>query len=673
MDAKCGTGAAGLRFLPGVGPWTEARLREAGIPGGRELLLRLPRSLKVLRALPSPVEEALGSEVCCLGKSLGAVLRRLPGRRSLVVVRIGALLPRPEVPEALRGGKGAALLEAAFFNQPWMLQSCREGARLRIAGRLERKGEGFGLVGPRLLEEDLPAAADGTVLLPEYGGLPEGVGERRFRGWIRAALDRAGEWFREDLPPSFLEEHRLLPLPDALRVLHGARGREGLEAARRRVALLEALELLAGVRRRRALLKSLKAAPLEPGPEGMRRVEARLPHRPSEEQAAAIAEIRRDLARDRPMLRLLQGEVGSGKTLVAFDAALTCAAAGRKAAFLAPTALLALQHESRFREALEGSRLPILGLRSDGDRGRRREVLENLRRPGPAIVVGTHALFEEGVDVRDLGLLIIDEQQRFGVRQRARLFRSQGGLHPHVLIMTATPIPRTLAASLFGDLRLSEIREAPVARPRVRTLVLPEDRWPRVLRAIRGEVRRGGKVFLVCPRIGEGEEGVPDATATFAEVAAAVPAGLVHGRLPEARKEEILEDFAAGRIACLVGTTVLEVGLDVPDATWIVVRRADLLGLSTLHQLRGRVGRGGRRALCLLLGGSGLDRIRILERCRDGFRLAEEDLRLRGAGELAGTRQHGHRAFRALRPLKDLDLLRLAAREDLLHPFTDGG
>jgi ATP-dependent DNA helicase RecG len=354
----------------------------------------------------------------------------------------------------------------------------------------------------------------------------------------------------------------------------------------------------------------------------------------------------RKLAGPSAMGVLLQGDVGTGKTAVAIAAALAVLAKGACVAFLAPTELLAEQHHHNVAGWLRGSGVQVV-LHTAGNRR------ASLPAAGPLLVFGTHALLTGDLQLPNLGLVVVDEQHRFGVQQRMALVHK--GDNPHVLVMTATPIPRTLALVLFGDLDVATLRMRPPGRRVVRAFHLPAERWPRAVRAIERAVRRGGRVFVVCPAVGEdGEKG--GVMRVLASLQGQFRCGLVHGRLPAGERQRVLAHFREGLVDVLVGTTVLEVGVDVPDATLVVVVAADRFGIATLHQLRGRVGRGTRRGLCLLCGPRS-ERVAAVCRTTDGFDLAEADLALRGSGELLGTAQSGFDDLRALDPVDDLDLL----------------
>ena len=627
--------------VPGVGPRSVERLAAAGVRTVLDLLRLWPSRRRRVLWLEAPRPECCEQWVRLEGEVRRVALQFLPGRRNLVRVHVDC---------------GGVVLQALFFNQPYLKKRFVAGQWLEWCGVLRQRGASFFLASPRARAsgQDGQTPADGAAELePIYPAVP-GIQPQRLRQFITAALRAAplGDW-PEPLPAAL---RRALDVPDpalACQWLHRPADAAQEAAAHRRFALEEAMDLLRAAARRRQARSALRALALPADARLRTRILARIPFALTSDQARALDEVLADLARPRPMARLLQGEVGSGKTAVAVAALLAAVAHGAQAVLMAPTELLAQQHAERLRGWLAGAQVRIELLTGSQPAPARAQTLALLREGAPGIWVGTHALLSEPVAPARLALCVIDEQHRFGVEQRARL--SALGPAPHVLVMTATPIPRTLATTLFGDLDVSQIAQLPPGRRPVRTRVLATSAWPRVLRAVLREVARGGKVFVVSPRIDGGAE------ALHAELARHTPTLLAHGRMPPAERLAAAQAFRAGAARVLVGSTVLEVGLDVGDATWMVVVDAHRLGLAALHQLRGRVGRGGRRALCLLLGERSA-RLDLLARCRDGFALAEADLRLRGPGELFGAQQSGFPRFRLLDPLADLPLL-VAARD----------
>jgi ATP-dependent DNA helicase RecG len=469
-----------------------------------------------------------------------------------------------------------------------------------------------------------------------------------------------------------LGSHAALPLAQALRDLHFPPDAAGLAAARARLAF-EELFLLQMVMelRRRALSEEGRAQALNVPGALAARVRAALPWALTAGQEAAVRDIAADLARSRPMHRLVIGDVGSGKTVVAMLAACAAVEAGAQAALLAPTEILARQHGASVTRLAAGTGLEVATLTGASSPGERRALQARLSANEPLLVVGTHALLEERLQFPSLVLAIVDEQHRFGVRQRAAL--AAKGVLPHMLVLTATPIPRTLQLACFGDLDLSVLGERPAGRGRLVTRVTGEEKFPQVVEFMARELSKGRQAFVVVPAIEDGGRADVRAAETEVERLREQPLlsgytlGLLHGRLKPDEKQAIMEQFRAGTLHVLVATTVVEVGVDVPNATLMVVENAERFGLTQLHQLRGRVGRGEHRSVCVLVAGAtagarARERLLVMARTDDGFELAEADLALRGPGELWGTRQAGFAELKLADLARDEPLL-LAARD----------
>ncbi len=670
-----------LGTLPGVGPKV-ARLC------GRLLGREEPRVLDLL--LMAPIRRRDILEVRQL--DAGDV-----GRLVALEVVVGAHRPaHGRAPYRIAASAGGVPVDLVFFNAkaPYLERRFPVGAAVRLIGRPELFNERFQLVHP---EPSTEGGRDATVYR-----LVEGLGPLRLRKLIGSALAEApvlDEWHA----PELLQAHNLPGWRDALAVLHGdapdapdaalphaaesaesaelpesaESADDAVERARRRLALdeLTATQLaLALVRRSRAH----RPAPAIGGPSPLAAaLVASLPFSLTGAQARSVAEIDADLAVPRPMARLLMGDVGSGKTLVALLAMLKVVDAGHQAALMAPTEVLARQH-ARSLAALAaplGVEVALL-VGGDGAAGRRR-LAERLAAGEVGIVVGTHALFQAGVDFARLALAVIDEQHRFGVAQRLELVGK--GEAVHLLLMTATPIPRSLVLSAYGDVATSRLDEKPPGRQPIQTAAVPRRRLGEVIERIASAIAQGEQVYWICPSIEAGEtepadgasangdQGENAAEARFAELQDRFGGvvGLVHGRLKTAAKSAAMQAFAAGETRLLVATTVIEVGVDVPEATIIVIDGAERFGLAQLHQLRGRVGRGSRPSFCLLvhdppLGAMARARLEILRDSNDGFRLAEEDLRLRGPGEVLGARQSGLPELRFADLTTDGDLVALA-------------
>ena len=558
-----------------------------------------------------------------------------------------------------------------FFHadQRYLAQALPTGSYRTISGKIELWDGMRQMVHPdRLL--DPQQAATLPAIEPVYG-LTEGVTGRVMARIVSGAVERLPE-LPEWQDPAMLRRESFTAFTDAVKELHAPELPEHVgtdSPARRRLAydeLLASQIALAMVRRQQK-----KAAGRATGGDGSltRAIETALPFTLTDGQRKAIADIHADMAGADRMLRLLQGDVGSGKTVVALMAMAAAAEAGRQSVLMAPTELLARQHAERLAPLAEAVGLKIALLTGRDKGAGRRAVLEGLASGEVAIAVGTHALFQEGVAFKDLALAVVDEQHRFGVHQR--LLLGAKGEAVDVLVMTATPIPRTLALTWFGDMDVSVLSEKPAGRKPISTRAMPLDRYEDVVGAIRRAVAGGAQVYWVCPLVEEAEGlDVTAATDRFEALREVLGdrVGLLHGQMPGRDKDAAMTAFSEGRTRVLVATTVIEVGVDVPNATIMVIEHAERFGLAQLHQLRGRVGRGAAESSCLLLykgplGPVAEARLSIMRESEDGFRIAEEDLRLRGEGEVLGTRQSGAPDWRIARPETDGALL-AAARDD---------
>ena len=551
-------------------------------------------------------------------------------------------------------------LVAVWFNQPWIARQLGEGTMLLLHGKLRRRNQ-FWVTEHELLGNG--GAPVHTVGLVPVHPATQGITPQRLRelvNRVRPLMLAAPE----PLPTRLRLDEDLPERPAALDAIHFPETEDEERAARRRLAFEELFLLqLAVAGRRRARREGRRARPLEARGVIVDRWRWSLPFELTGDQVNAIAEIDADLARERPMQRLLMGEVGSGKTVIALAAMLRAVENGAQAAFMAPTETLAEQHH-RTLDSLLGGTLPVELLTGSTSAARRRELLDRLASGQLQLVVGTHALIEDAVEFRDLAVVVVDEQHRFGVRQRAALdAKAPDGLAPHALHMTATPIPRTLSLTAYGDLDATVLRELPRGRQPVETYVVDGARArARAYERIREEIAAGRQCFVVCPLVEESEAlQAKAATAEFERLRgsefADLRVELIHGQMPSKQKAAAMEKFAAGDADVLVATSVIEVGIDVQNATVMLIEAAERYGLSQLHQLRGRVGRGEHPSLCILFGDPGLPRLEAIANERDGFRLAEVDLELRGAGDVLGTRQHGLPEFKVARLPEDVELL----------------
>ena len=561
-------------------------------------------------------------------------------------------------------------LVAVWFNQPWIARQLGEGAQVLLHGKLRRRNEFW--VTEHELFGDGGAPVHTVGLVPVHPAT-EGITPARLRGLIWEHYQRIFDVV-EPLPAHLRAEEGLPDRPASLAAAHFPDRDEDEHDARRRLAYEELLLLqLAVAGRRRARREGRRARPLAARGVVVDRWRWSLPFELTGDQVRAMEEVDADIGGERPMQRLLMGEVGSGKTACALHAMLRAVENGAQAALMAPTETLAEQHH-RTLDSLLGGHLPLELLTGSTPAGRRRDLLARLASGQLQLVVGTHALIEASVEFRDLALVVVDEQHRFGVRQRAALDgKAPAGTAPHALHMSATPIPRTLSLTAYGDLDATVLRELPKGRQPVETYVVDGVRArARAYERIREEIAAGRQCFVVCPLVEESDAlQAKAATAEYERLRRTEfrdqRVELIHGQMASKRKQAAMEAFAAGDADVLVATSVIEVGIDVPNATVMLIEAAERYGLSQLHQLRGRVGRGEHPSLCILFGDPKLPRLEAIARERDGFRLAEIDLQLRGAGDVLGTRQHGLPELRVARLPEDTEMLvRARDRADAL-------
>ncbi len=578
----------------------------------------------------------------------------------------------PRGPTRVRAEDAAGNSVALVYfggNSGWVKKLLPIGETKIVSGRLDLYGQDLQIVHPDLGDstEDF---REREAIYP----LSEGITSRRLGALAAQAVERSPD-LPEWIEPGLKAQRGWPDWREALARVHAdpadAKARERLGYDEVFANQLAMTLVRADTRKRRG--RALNG-------DGRLRDMLKLPYTLTGAQSRTVREIEGDLAQDAPMLRLLQGDVGAGKTLVAAMAMLIAVEAGAQAAMLAPTEILARQHYETLRKTLAGLPLEIAVL-TGRDKGKAREATLMALAAGEIdILVGTHAIFQETVTYRDLALVVVDEQHRFGVAQRMML-SAKGKAPPHLLAMTATPIPRTLTLANYGEMDVSRLDEMPPGRQPIETRVVSEDRLDEVVNALGRHLSEGGQAYWVCPLVEESEKSDLAAAEMRAETLRArfgERVGLVHGKMKPAEKDAVMEAFAGGRLGVLVATPVIEVGVDVPNATLIVIEHADRFGLAQLHQLRGRVGRGGGLSRCLLLRGSHLSetsraRLALMRETNDGFRIAEEDLRLRGAGELLGTRQSGEMAFRLATPENMADLMQCAQDDARLLIDRDGG
>ncbi len=649
-----------LTSLKGVGPALAAKLGKLGVHRIEDLLFLLPLRYEDRTQLVRIGALAAGARCLVTGEVLLSEVA-FRGRRNLLV-RIG-------------DGSGQLTLRFFHFSRQQQAQFAA-GVHVTCFGEVRRAPSGFEMIHPeyRVLRKGQDAAMNDS-LTPIYPAT-EGVQQGRLRYLTDQALlamDR--EPPAELLPATITAKLGIPSLADAIRYLHRPPPdaavdelTQGRHPCQQRLAFEELLAHYLSLRRLRALAETEDARPLTGGRGRIDAFIASLPFELTRAQVRVVDDIRSDLARPHPMMRLIQGDVGSGKTVVAAIACLAAIASGVQAAIMAPTEILAEQHWRSFSDWFRPLGIEPAWLSGSQKAAARRDTLQAIADGSAQLVVGTHALFQEGVEFDALALVVIDEQHRFGVHQRMAL-RDKGsgaGIIPHQLVMTATPIPRTLAMAAYADLDTSVIDELPPGRRPVTTVAVPETRRGEIVERVRGAVGAGQQAYWVCPLIEESDaldyQAAEKAYEMLVEALPELRVGLVHGRMRPAEKDRGMRAFKEGLIQVLVATTVIEVGVDVPNASLMIVENAERMGLSQLHQLRGRVGRGAVRSHCVLLykgplGPIAKERLAVLRDTNDGFVVAQRDLELRGPGELLGTRQTGLPDYRVANLLRDAALM----------------
>lgn len=639
--------------LSGVGDKMAEKLARLGIETIGDLLYLFPRRYDDYTQMV-PLSKLAPHQTYTLIATVREIIeRRTPGRKPYLIVQ-------------LQDGTGQ--VSAKFFNQPWLKRQLKEGMQLTLHGKTSLYLGKVELINPVWEPIDQNSLQAGGIV-PIYP-LTKGISARTMRRLMYKAVQSWAEKIPEYLPDPVLDRTDLVNLGWALRQIHFPERWEYLGYARERLAFDELLFLQLGVLRNRVEWQAQPGIPLAVDDDWRAAFQEALPFALTGAQERAIQDIYADLARDVPMNRLLQGDVGAGKTVVAVATLAAAVVNGKQAALMAPTTILAEQHYQNLRalfDTIPGLSPDDIGLLSSTvSAGERRAVLEGMAAGTVRVLVGTQALIQEGVAFDDLAVAVIDEQQRFGVQQRGAL-RGKG-TNPHILVMTATPIPRTMALTLFADLDLSILDEMPPGRTPIQTRVIPPNERTRVHLFIEQNVlARGQQAYVIFPLVEasddnpalSAEEGYEDLSQ---HVYLKHTVGLIHGRMKPAEKDAIMARFAAGEIDVLVATTVIEVGVDVPNATAIIVENAERFGLAQLHQLRGRVGRGAEKSYCMLIAGEVTERLQAMEDTTDGFKLAELDWQQRGAGDLLGVRQSGAGKIR-LPEQMDMRLVELAQHE----------
>ena len=651
-----------LTEFHGVGQARARALAKLGLTTAGDLLEYFPRDYEDRRQFYDIAQAPEGLPVC-----ISALVAAPP---TTAHVRKGLSISKCRIAD------GSGVAEVTFFNQDYVRQALTVGEEYVFYGRVERFGSKRQLTNPTF--ERLDRTRFTGRIMPVYP-LTAGVSNNLLSALVLRAVEECADQVVDDLPPQVRQEHSLCTAEFSRRHVHFPSDEEALALARRRVVFEELFLLACGM----AFLRSRRgdvAGQRFPKAD-MEEFLALLPFAPTGAQRRAMEELRVDLTGERPMNRLIQGDVGSGKTAVAAYAAWLAHRGGFQTAMMAPTEILARQHYETLSKLLSPAGIRV-GLLTGGLKAAEKRSAHAALAGGEVdLMVGTHALLSAGVEWANLGLVITDEQHRFGVGQRSAL-SSKAQTPPHVLVMSATPIPRTLALLIYGDLDVTILDELPPGRTPVETYLIHENKRERMNGFVRRQVEAGRQVYIVCPAVEEGEGSELKAVTAFAKELAQktfpdLRVAFVHGKLKSAEKERVMAAFAAGEVDVLVSTTVVEVGVDVPNANLMVIENADRFGLSQLHQLRGRVGRGGWQSYCILLSDNDApetrERLRYFCQTTDGFKIAEKDLELRGPGDFFGQRQHGLPTLRSADLAGDTRVLKEAqqAAQELLATDPD--
>ncbi len=647
-----------IQYLKGIGPKRAQLLARIGISNAEDLLYYFPRRYEDRSHFCAISKLELGTVATIKAEVISTDARRSFKRGFNLF-------------EAVVGDETGSLT-AVWFNQPYIRNYFKNGAHVILYGKIELYRDRMQMSSPEFeLIDDAGESPDVNRIVPVYT-LPQGFSQRTFRKLVRSVLDKSLSHVTEVLPFDIRSRHNLLNLAKSLLNIHFPESQDLRSTAYQRLSFEEFFIYQMPFILRKMQRKEKKGIAFKIDTASIDIFLQTLPFELTLSQKLVLEEIKKDMSEARPMQRLLQGDVGCGKTIVAVLAALVAVKNGFQVAFMAPTEILAQQHYEKTKEQL-GSKFKIGLLTSSIEEKEKSKIQGQIKKGEIDIIIGTHALIQEGVAFKKLGLIVIDEQHKFGVSQRALLPRK--GLNPDVLIMTATPIPRTLSMTLYGDLDISIIRELPLGRKKIATTLLNLEQKQQAYDFIKDQVRLGRQAYIVYPLIEENPKlELSSAKSMFKEfnkdIFKDLKVGLIHGKLKRQEQESVMKRFRNGALDILVATTVLEVGIDVPNVTVLLVEHAERFGLSQLHQIRGRIGRGEHESFCFLLAEPRTEdaqaRLKVLAETLDGFKIAEEDLKIRGPGEFFGERQHGLTELKIGDPLTQMHILK-AAREEVVR------
>jgi len=631
-----------IKYLKGVGEKRARLLAKLGVLNVNALLRFYPRAYEDWSKI-TPIAITPFGEPCCIKAIVGH-------KPSAHMVRKGMTIYKTDVTD------GETLLHVTIFNNKYAAEKLKEGEEFLFFGKI-----GGSLFSREMISPDIEKAEGGERIRPIYPQT-EGISSKVIGSLIETAFEQAGSKFPEPLPLKLLENYCLLKIFDALKNIHFPESPDLLAEARRRLIFEELLVLQLGLLRLKGRSKASAGAVVSRDfSEDYLKL---LPFKLTNAQHRAVKEAIKDMAAPFPMNRLLQGDVGSGKTAVAAALIYNAAKNGFQSALMAPTEILAQQHFRTLAKLFESTDIAVGLLTGSTPPSAKKELKEKLRSGALQLVIGTHALIQSDVEFNSLGLVVTDEQHRFGVEQRSEL--GSKGVNPHILVMSATPIPRTLALIIYGDLDISILDELPPGRQKIETYTVGGDKRERAYTYVKKHLEEGRQGYIVCPLVEEGETELAAAQEYAEKLStgffAGNTVGLLHGRLKSKEKEQVMSAFVKGEIQLLVSTTVIEVGVDVPNAVIMIIENAERFGLSQLHQLRGRIGRSEYKSTCILISDAQNEeakrRLDVMTKTTDGFKIADEDLKLRGPGDFFGARQHGLPELKIANMMTDTELLR---------------